>query len=190
VLVAAAVAIGLLALSPDAPAGTTVLVMARDVTAGTMLSTDDVEPAARPPDQLPAGTLAATSDAVGRVLASGARRGEVLTDVRLVGPGVVESLPAGEVAVPVRVADPAAAALVRPGDHVDVLVALDGEVTARAVLSGAVVLARPEPAGSGGLLGGPETAGGLVVLGVGRSDAQALVGAAAQGPLSLALRGS
>jgi Flp pilus assembly protein CpaB len=190
VLVAAAVATGLLALSPDEPAGTTVLVMARDVAAGTVLGADDVEKAPRPSDQLPAGTLAARSDAIGRVLASGARRGEVLTDARLVGPGVVDGLPAGQVAVPVRVADPAAASLVQPGDHVDVLVALDGEPTARAVLSGAVVLARPAPAGSGGLLGDPETAGGLVVLGVGRPDAQALVGAAAQGPLSLALRGS
>jgi pilus assembly protein CpaB len=194
-LVAAAVATGLLALSDPPPAGTPVLLVARDLAAGTVLGPGDVQLTPRPADQLPDGTLTSARGVVGRVLASGARRGEVLTDVRLVGPSLVDTLAPGQVAVPVRVADAAAAALVAPGDHVDVLVAVDGAGPAQTVVTDATVLARPGSTGSsasGGLLGTPsdDGQGGLLVLGAGPQDARALAGAAAQGPLSLTLRGT
>jgi Flp pilus assembly protein CpaB len=191
-LVAAAVATGLLALSDQPPAGTPVLVAARDLAAGTVLTARDVQLDPRSPGQLPDGTLTSTRDVVGRVLASGTRRGEVLTDVRLVGPSLVDTLGPGQVAVPVRVADAAVAALVAPGDHVDVLVAVDGGGPAQTVVTDATVLARPGSTGSGGLLGtaSADGQGGLVVLGAGGQDARALAGAAAHGPLSLTLRGT
>jgi pilus assembly protein CpaB len=190
--VTAAIATGLLALSDPAPAGTPVLVAARDLAAGTVLTARDIELDARPPADLPDGTLASTRDVVGRVLASGARRGEVLTDVRLVGPSLVDTLAPGQVAVPVRIADAAAAALVAPGAHVDVLAAVEGGGPAQTVVTDATVLAIPTSTGSGGLLGSTsdDGRGGLVVLGAGGRDARALAGAAAQGPLSLTLRGT
>jgi Flp pilus assembly protein CpaB len=191
-MVAAAVATGLFALSGKPPAGTPVLLASHDLAAGATLAAGDVDLVSRPAGDVPAGVLTAPTDAVGRVLASAARQGEVLTDVRLVGPALVDALAPGEVAVGVRVADAAAAALVGPGDQVDVLVAVEGAGTARTVATGAVVLARPAAGGGGGLLGGStdDGAGGLVVLGVAREDANALAGAAAQGPLSLTLEGA
>lgn len=183
---------GLLALAPDAPAGSPVLVAAHDLVAGAVLGPADVRVASRPSAQLPRGSLAAADAVVGRVLAAGARSGEVLTDVRLVGPSLVESLPPGDVASPVRVADAAAAALVGPGDHVDILLAVEAGGPAQTIVRDAIVLARPQRGTSGGLLGAPgdDGQGGLLVLGVRDDGARALAGAAAQGPLSLALRGS
>jgi pilus assembly protein CpaB len=190
-LVATAFSVGLFALSEPAPAGTPVLLASHDLAAGATLAADDVQVVARPAGQLPSNALTAPGDVVGRVLASAARRGEVLTDLRLVGPSLVDALAPGEVAIGVRVADAAAAALVGPGDQVDVLVAVEGAATAQTVTSAATVLARPSAAGAGGLLGGStdDGRGGLVVLGVARRDASALAGAAALGPLSLTLRG-
>jgi Flp pilus assembly protein CpaB len=190
--VAAAVATGLLALSDPAPAGTAVLVASRDLAAGTVLTAPDLRIDARPPADLPNGTLTSTRDVVGRVLASGARGGEVLTDVRLVGPSLVDTLAPGQVAVPVRIADAAVVALVSPGAHVDVLVAVEGGGPAQTVVTDATVLAIPASTGSGGLLGSTsdDGRGGLVVLGAGGQDARALAGAGAQGPLSLTLRGT
>ena len=51
------------------------------------------------------------------------RRGEPLTDVRLVGSRLVDALGPGLVATPVRLADAAVAGLLRAGDRVDVLAA-------------------------------------------------------------------
>jgi pilus assembly protein CpaB len=190
-LVATAVAVGLFTVSVKAPAGTAALLASHDLGAGAMLGANDVEVVSRPAGQLPSGALKASGEVVGRVLASAARKGEVLTDVRLVGPALVDSLAPGKVAIPVRVADAEAAALVRPGDHVDVLVAVEGTTAAQTVVTAATVLARPEVTGAGSLLGsGDDGRGGLVVLGVLRQDAGALAGAAALGPLSLTLRGS
>lgn len=191
-LVAAAFGVGLLALSPDAPAGSPVLLAAHDLAAGTVLGAGDVRVASRPSAQLPQGSLAGTGTVVGRVLASGARSGEVLTDVRLVGPSLVDGLPPGDVASPVRVADAAAAGLVGPGDHVDILLAVEAGGPAQTIVRDAIVLARPQRETGGGLVGGPgdDGQGGLLVLGVRDDGARALAGAAAQGPLSLALRGS
>ena len=191
-LLATAVATGLLAVSDPAPAGTPALLASHDLAAGTVLTAGDLTVESRPRAQLPDGALTSSGAVVGRVLAAGARRGEVLTDARLVGPSLVDTLPPGQVAVPVRVADAAIAALVSPGDHVDVLVAVEGAGTAQTVVTDATVLARPGPAGLGGLLGTPgdDGRGGLVVLGAAVADARALAGAAAQGPLSLTLRGT
>jgi Flp pilus assembly protein CpaB len=190
VLVTTAATVTLVVLTRPPPAGVPVLVAAHDLAPGSVLTPDDVTLAPRSRAQLPAGTVASRDVAVGRVLAAGARAGEVLTDVRLVGPRLVDTLRPGEVAAPVRVADAAAARLVGPGDRVDVLAAVEGTGSARTVVRSATVLARPETQGGGGVLGGPaeDDRGGLLVLGVGSGDAEALAGASAQGPLSLALR--
>lgn len=104
--------------------------------------------------------------------------------------------PAGRdmVRAPVRIADAAAAALVRPGDRVDILAA------ARVVARGAPVVAVPSPAagaqglgtagmgGSGNGIGNGSGDGALIVLSVPRGTAAALSGAAASSPLAVALR--
>jgi pilus assembly protein CpaB len=191
-LVATAFAVAVLGVSRPAPTGSPVLLVAHDLSPGTVVEPDDVTVASRPSGQRPDGALTGVDEALGRVVVSPVRNGEVLTDVRLLGPGLVDALPPGEVATPVRVADAAAAGLVRPGDHVDVLVAIEGQGAAHHVVHAATVLAQPHGAGGGGILTGPadDGRGGLLVLAVGSGEVEALVGAAAQGPLSIAVRGS
>lgn len=183
-LAATAVAAGVHVLAPGPAATVPAVVLTRDRPGGVVLGPGDLRTEQRPPATVPRGslTLAAAS---GRMLAAGARAGEVLTDVRLVGPGLLAGQDAGLVGAPVRVADPAAAALAAPGDRVDVLLATTARRDAEVVVRSAIVLARPTPA-RGELLGPTETGGGaLLVLAVGASDAAALAGAAARGPLSI-----
>ena len=104
-------------------------------------------------------------------------------------PGAVHHARPGDrlVRAPVRIADAAAVALLRPGSRVDVLAG------ARVVATGVTVVALPtspntapsqaNPVATDG--GGP--GGALVVLSVPRRTAAALSGAAATSPLGVAL---
>jgi len=106
------------AASP-APATVEVVVATRDLPAGHQLRPDDLRTVSWPNDLAPAARAGAA--VAGDVLAAPLGRGEPLTATRILGPGLLQGLPAGTVAIPLRPTDPAAAALVRPGDHVDVL---------------------------------------------------------------------
>ena len=133
-LVAAAV----LAVRPDgaqvpaAAVGATehVVVAARDLAAGTELAAADLRIVSMPVGIVPSGASPRAAGLIGRIAAGAIRRGEALTDARVVGPGLTAGLGPGEsAAAPVRIADPDAAALARVGDRVDVLgtpVAPDG----------------------------------------------------------------
>ncbi|MFL6129375.1 MAG: Flp pilus assembly protein CpaB [Mycobacteriales bacterium] len=127
VLLVAAVVVALRPEAPSStlgppPAGRAVVVAARDMPAGTILAKPDLRTAELPADVVPAGTALEVQPLLGRTVAGPVRRGEAVTDARLVGPGLTTGLGARESsAVPVRLADAAAAALVRPGDRVDVL---------------------------------------------------------------------
>lgn len=121
-LVGLSVLTGLAALRPPAPPTVVVLAAARDLVPGAALALDDVASVALPAAAAPSGALRPGAAVLGRVVAGPVRRGEPLTDVRLVGPSLLSSVP-GAVAVPVRLADPGAAALLRPGDRIDVLAA-------------------------------------------------------------------
>lgn len=192
-LAAAALAGALQVLAPDPVPGVAVVVAARDLPAGATLRAGDLRTIHLPGEAVPGGAIAggALTTATGRVLAGPARRGEVVTDVRLLGAARLAGQPAGTVAAPVRVADPAAAALAAPGSRVDVLLAVQGRTDAEVVVRAATVLAgstalTASPDLLGG--GGDPAAGGLLVLAVSAPDAAALAGAAARGPLSLTLR--
>lgn len=193
-LAAASVAVGLGVLAPDPPGGVPVVVAARDLAGGTVLGTDDLDITELPTAVAPDGTAATTETLVGRTLAGAARRGEPVTDARLVGPGLLgtSEVAAGLVAAPVRLADAAVAALVSVGDVVDVLATsaagptgADPEV-ARVVAPGARVLAVPAPTGDG--LGALTGDGALLVLAVPTDTAADLAAAASRGPLSITMR--
>ena len=98
------------------PPGTPVLVAARDLRPGPLRAGDlrTVSVASVPDGAIRAGD-------VGRTLAQPMRRGEPLTDVRLLSHGLVAALPPGTVAVPVRIADADAVRLLSPGDTISVL---------------------------------------------------------------------
>ncbi|MGN6330074.1 MAG: Flp pilus assembly protein CpaB [Motilibacteraceae bacterium] len=212
-LLAAAAAVVVGALAPAPPPTRPVVVAAHDLPAGRRLTADDLAVRDLPPPARPAGAVPDVPAALGRTVAAGVRRGEPLTDARLVGPGLLAGAPAGQVAAPVRVADAAEAALVRPGDVVDVLAVTTaqaptagsatavGESTdvaeverpdvapaAATVAAGVRVLATPS-ADDAGAAGGLDGLGGaLVVVATDPATARALAAAAAVARLSLVLR--
>ena len=116
---AAAVAFALSAPRAAAPHGVPVPTAARDLPSGATLRPADVRSVTMPAAVAPAGIV--RSGLAGRVLAGPMRRGEPLTDARLIGPGLLTGYGPDLVAVPVRVADAASARLLHPGDRIDVL---------------------------------------------------------------------
>jgi pilus assembly protein CpaB len=184
-----AVAAGLSAVAPPHVPTVRVWTAARDLTGASPLGAGDVVVRALRRVDAPAGALPAGAAVVGRLLAGPVRRGEPLTDVRLLGPSLLGALrPRGLVAIPVRVADgAAAAALVRTGDVVDVLGTLatpvDSAVPASTpVATGMRVLAVPTRDGAADGDGG-----GLVVVAATPQQAAALAAAAGVERLSVVL---
>lgn len=108
------------------PAGeyTQVVVAERDLRPGTALTPADVGLEKRLATTVPEGSQADLGAVVGATLAGPTRRGEVLTDVRLLGSRLAESTAGpGARIVPLHLADGALIDLVRVGDVVDVLAA-------------------------------------------------------------------
>lgn len=101
-------------------AGTRVVVAARDLGVGATLTVHDLSIAAWPRELVPAGASAQIGRLVGRRLAGPLRTREPVTATRLVGADLTAGLAPGEVAA-VVLTDAGAAALVRPGDQVDIL---------------------------------------------------------------------
>lgn len=152
-LAALAVLGALRTLAPPPPDTVEVLVAAHDLPSGTLLGDDDLVRRPFPSDLAPA---AVSGTAAGRVLAAPILRGEVVTDARLVGPGLAEAQP-GQTVVPVRLPDAGMASLLRPGDRVDLTATDPGSGEATLVAGDVTVLATPTdvadgPAGGGGAL--------------------------------------
>jgi Flp pilus assembly protein CpaB len=139
---------GVAALRSD-PAGdlAEVVVAAHDLTPGSALTTDDVRIEKRLATTVPDGSQANLDAVVGSTLASPTRRGEVLTDVRLLGSRLAESTAGpGARIVPLHLADSALIDLVRVGDVVDILAApatdarADSQTVTKVVATDAVVV--------------------------------------------------
>lgn len=133
-----------IALRPDpAHEQRDVVVAARDLSPGVTIGADDVALRRRPALTVPDGAATAVGDVVGATLAGPSRRGEVITDARILGSRLA-GLSAGSDArvVPLHLADAAVLDLIRPGDVVDVLGAAsaDPEARPRVVASDAVVV--------------------------------------------------
>lgn len=177
------VAVGLLVISaglavrreqPPDP-GVAVFGLTRDLAAGATVSANDLTTVhtTLPPD----GAVSISTAVTGRLLTGPARRGEILTDVRLV-PAQGPAPGPGRVAVPIRPADPGAVELLSPGVHVAVIAV--GENGAATTLSkDAVVLALPPPVDR------TANAKRLVVLAVPVEVADRLAAAAVTGNLAL-----
>ncbi|WP_353708515.1 SAF domain-containing protein [Cellulosimicrobium sp. ES-005] len=164
--VAASVAVG--ALRPPPPPTAPAVVTTREVPAGAVLTDADlrVDPVAA--ELVPAGSAARPDDVVGRRATVALPAGTLLQDALVAGGELAAAAPAGTVVAPVRL-DPGVAALLGPGDRVDLLAAGDQALTtalAEAPTDGqqppaadpylaraAVVVPAPEPDDGGGLLG-------------------------------------
>lgn len=193
-LVAALLTAGALVLAiapprsaPSAPVQereTEVLVAARDLQAGLTISSGDLQMAKRTTGQLPDGALTSEAAVVGRVVSSSVRRGEIITDRRVLGPGLSAGLGAGMVASPVRLVDLDVAALLRPGDRVDILAATEDDPIAAVIAADVLVLAVPLANSEGSQPAAPL---GLVVVAVDQVSAGLLAAAAASSVLTATL---
>ncbi|GAB2936605.1 SAF domain-containing protein [Rhodococcus aerolatus] len=166
----------------------TVLVATRDLAPGQVVTEGDVALVARADDAVPAGALVDAAGATGRPVAGAVRAGETLTDVRLLGPALLSTVPggAGAVAVPVRLADTGVADLLRPGDRVAVVRAAgaSGEGPAPELVlarDATVLLAADGPAAPGA------RTGRLVVLALPAEPASAVASASLAEPLTVTL---
>lgn len=183
-----AVVLGVHAARPPAPPTATLTVARHDLPAGAVLTAGDVMSVDVPPSVVPAG---AASQVTGRVLAGALRRGEPVTDLRLVGPELTTGHP-GMVAVPVRLPDAAMAALLRVGDHVRLLATDPQEGPTTTVADDALVLAMPAAGvtgataqdGTNGVTGA--LGGRLVVIGIAERQVALVTAASVRDFLSYA----
>ena len=99
-----------------------VVIAVRDLSPGITLTADDITLRKHPAALLPDGAQTGPASLIGATLAGPARRGEVLTDARVLGSRLA-GLSAGPDArvVPLQLADTAVLNLLRAGDIVDVL---------------------------------------------------------------------
>jgi Flp pilus assembly protein CpaB len=200
--VCAAIAVwaGLASIHHGAPRSVAVLVAARDLPPGAVVRPDDLRTVGLRPDAVPPSALRPGASVVGQAVAVAVPAGLPLTRAAL---SVGRVLPTGTEAVPVRLADPGAAALLRTGDRVDVLVAHGDGATAADIAPADGGAASAAPAADATVVAGdlavlsvppPLTGtgdqGGLVVVAATADQATALARAAAGGRLSVTVRRS
>jgi len=178
-----------LALRPE-PGTVTVLVAAHDLVPGGTLVEADVVRRELPAAVVPSGAIMDVAALTGRVLASAARTGEPITDVRLAGPELVAlQAPNGDAAtVPVRLSDPDVAELLHPGSKVDVVSADERNAEPTVLAEQAtVVTVLDEPRSTFGKPGRSQQ-GRLVVVVLPRQAATRVAAASLSQPLTVTLR--
>lgn len=159
------------------------VVTTRSLAAGEELSQGDVELRGVQPEQLPEGALVGTDgleQAGGGIVVAAAGRGRMLANTDLVSDATAREL-AGDYAtlVPIRLADPDLAALLRHGDELSVLAGgTDGAAATPLALGARVVVASPDAHNAIVLLAMPEEA------------AAAVASATLAGPLAVVITGT
>lgn len=168
-----------LALAPerDTEPGVPVSVVTRDIAVGEVVRAQDLRTirVVHPPDGVVTG-----GDIIGRSAAAPLRRGEIVTDVRL----LVDTIPhpgPGRVALPVRPDDAALVALLRPGMRVAIVRLIDGDRPVT-VTDDAIVLWLPDGEGEGLPGPRPDT---LTILAVPAPVADEVTAASLSGVLTL-----
>jgi pilus assembly protein CpaB len=183
-LAAGAVALALQAAESDPAPTVPVVAAAGELRGGTTLTAEDLLLVDIPRGAVPRGAVASVDDAVGRLLSGPMHAGELVTDLRLVGPSLLAGWGEDLVATPVRIADPGVLALVRPGDRIDLYATPLSALGPAAVVSAKVpVLAVPD-SGEQGVL----AEGALLVIAATTRQAGLLAEAAVTSRLSVVLR--
>lgn len=178
-------------LTPAPAFAVSVLAAARDLPAGETLGAEDLTLLSVPRDLVPAGSYGNTDPPHGKHLAVALRKGQLLTDAQLLGPGLLAGSPPGTAAVPLRMADPASIQLLSPGQLVNVVMTTGGsfdQTAASEVLAAAVPVLWTSEHGSGAgqWLAAGETEG-LMVVAADAGQARRLAGASTQGKLFFVL---
>ncbi|MDQ0663582.1 pilus assembly protein CpaB [Arthrobacter ulcerisalmonis] len=192
-LLSAAAAITVQQITPAPLSTVTALAAARDLPAGTAVTEADLARVQVPPGMVADGFLREGAAAAGKQLAAPLRKGQLLTDAQLLGPGLLAGTPPGSAAVPLRMADASSIQLVSPGQLVNVvLTSANGfdqqgpsEVLASAV---PVLWTSNKGAQSGQWLGTTET-DGLIVVAANAEQSSRLAGASTEGKLFFVLVG-
>jgi len=177
---AAAVYCGLTALSPPPAPTVAVLAAARDLAGGSAPADADLRTLQLPAPAVPTGALRPGTDVAKRILAGPVRSGEPLTDARFLAPA---TLPAGQLAYPVRLEDPDLASLLQVGDRIDLYAATSTNTSTAEPLARAVpVLALPTPRGAPA-----SSSGALIVISAGRDTIARIAQATANTRITVAI---
>ena len=178
--------IGALSILRPPPADSiSVQIAARDLPAGTALTPDDLTATDIPAPQVPPGALTDVSASAGRTLSAPMLAGEVLTTSRLTESAVSSEM--GTYAVPIRLADADAAALLSPGMVIDIVRDLRGQ--ADVLAEGVRVLTVPRhPATNSFASSSNARPGSLILVAADRTTAVRLAAAGTNGELAAIVR--
>jgi pilus assembly protein CpaB len=194
ILLCAAAGIAVQQLTPAPPGTVPVLASARDLPAGATLGNADIVAVNVPPGLVPAGALTDSAAVQGKQLAAPLRKGQLLSDTQLLGPGLLAGTAPGSAAVPLRMADPSSIQLVAPGQLVNVVMTSGNgyeQQSASEVLAAAVpVLWTSGQGGKTGQWLGTGEGEGLIVVAADPDQARRLAGASTQGKLFFVLVGA
>jgi len=193
-LLCAAAAIAVQQLTPAPISTATALAAARDLPAGTAVTEADLAPVQVPPGMVADGFLREGGAATGKQLAAPLRKGQLLTDAQLLGPGLLAGTPPGSAAVPLRMADASSIQLVSPGQLINVVLTsangFDHQVPSEVLASAVPVLWTSNKGGQGGQWLGTTETDGLIVVAANAEQSSRLAGASTQGRLFFVLVGS
>lgn len=139
-------AVVLLARGDPGESPVPVLIAARDLAPGTVLTEADVRLVTREARTVADGALTEPAAISGKTLAAPLRPGEQITDVRVLGAPLSASATGVQDArlVPLRLTDAALTDLIHAGDLVDVI-AIDGDGTDKGAAAAGVTLATAAP---------------------------------------------
>jgi pilus assembly protein CpaB len=192
-LLCLAAAIGVHQLTPAPVDTVTGIAAARDLPAGTALAPSDLARVQVPPGMMAAGFLDQENQVAGKQLAAPLRKGQLLADAQLLGPGLLAGTPSGSAAVPLRMADPSSIQLVSPGQLVNVVLTgangFDQQSPSEVLATAVPVLWTSGKGGSGGQWLGTAETDGLIVVAASAGQAARLAGASTQGKLFFVLVG-
>ncbi len=184
---------------PPPPRYVDVVVAGGPLTPGAPLTPADLRVARLPPGSEPDGTHGAPDDVVGRSVVVPLPAGLPVVDALLRDDRLASAAPDGTVVAPVRLADPGVAALLRPGDRVDLFAAATsaaGAPVSERLAERALVLPHPSPdvgtepaAGVLGPTSGDAGQGPLTLVAVTPAQAAALAGASVWGGIGAVVVG-
>lgn len=173
----AAVLTGVAAVNPEGPPTLSVVRATSQLAGGAVVESSDVHLSEVAAVDAPAGALTEVADVVGQRLAAPVANGQMLTELALLS---TRSGTSGLVVAPLRLADFDVAALLRPGEMVDV-VATDEQTTKAAVVAeGVRVVTIPVSGEREG-----SQVGALVLVEVTAVEATTLARAAVSGTLTV-----
>jgi flagella basal body P-ring formation protein FlgA len=151
-----------------------------ELAGGTVLSASDISVERVAAADVPEGVVTDPADLVGRTLAAPVAKNQMMT--LLATTTARGAVSPGHVIAPLRLADAAQAALLQPGDVVDVVAADSAAEQAAVIAASARVITVPEVPDD---RASPAPEGALVLVDVDAQTATALAQAAASGALSI-----